>query len=84
MPVGRQFYRHRGSRGSVLRRRKPARAPYAKVLIVCEGEKTEPLYFNGLRDHYRLNSTNVEVTGECGPDPLAVFNHAKLRYQAVS
>ena len=80
MPVSRQSYRHRRNRGDVLQRRKPARAPYAKVLIVCEGEKTEPLYFNGLRDRYRLSSTNIEVTGECGSSPLDVFNHAKHRY----
>ncbi len=84
MPVNRRFYRHRTNRGNILRRRKPAREPYAKVLIVCEGEKTEPLYFNGLRDHYRLSSTNIEVTGECGSSPLDVFNHARQRYTEES
>lgn len=80
MPVDRQFHRHRRNRGYVQQRRKPVRAPYAKVLIVCEGEKTEPLYFHSLRDHYRLSSTNIEVTGECGSSPLDVFGHAKQRY----
>jgi len=31
------------------RRLSPQREPYDYVLIVCEGEKTEPNYFYGLR-----------------------------------
>jgi hypothetical protein len=37
-----------------LQRRQARRAPYEKVLIVCEGGKTEPNYFTELRDHYEL------------------------------
>lgn len=64
-----------------LRRRGAHRQPYAKVLIVCEGEKTEPFYFNGLKDAYGLNSANVEVFGECGSDPVSVFDYAVHRYR---
>ena len=28
------------------------REPYDRVLIVCEGEKTEPSYFMELREYY--------------------------------
>ena len=69
--------RHRNS----LARRKPRREPYAKVLIVCEGAKTEPNYFNGLKDHYELNSANVEITGESGSSPAGIVKYAKQRYR---
>lgn len=54
--------------------------PYAKVLIVCEGEKTEPNYFKELKDHLALNSANVDVTGECGSSPFSVVEYAMQRY----
>ena len=68
-------------KASDLKRGKPVRDRYAKVLIVCEGKKTEPLYFNGLRDHYRLNSANIVVTGDCGSDPGTVLGYAKQLYK---
>ena len=64
-----------------LTRRKAARAPYEKVLIVCEGQKTEPYYFNDLKDHYGLNSANVEICGDCGSDPLSILTYAKQKYR---
>ncbi|MBN4079239.1 RloB domain-containing protein [Beggiatoa alba] len=64
-------------RARKLARRKPRRAPYDKVLIVCEGKKTEPNYFEELKDHYGLSSANVAVTGDCGSSPMSVVNHAQ-------
>jgi len=52
-------------------------APYDRVLIVCEGKKTEPNYLKGVRDFLRLSNSNVEVTGECGSDPSSVVAKAK-------
>jgi len=47
------------------------------ILVVCEGAKTEPQYFEGLREKWRLQSAQVEVHGEdCGSDPLSVVSHA--------
>ncbi|MGK7346067.1 MAG: RloB family protein [Candidatus Nitrospinota bacterium M3_3B_026] len=75
------FSRRKARQARELRRRKPRREPYAKVLIVCEGEKTEPNYFKGLKDYYRLNSANVEICGEeCGSDPVSIIEHAKELY----
>ncbi|VAW90082.1 hypothetical protein MNBD_GAMMA18-2000 [hydrothermal vent metagenome] len=51
------------------------------MLIVCEGEKTEPHYFQELCDHYRLNSTNIEISGDCGSAPINVVERAKELYQ---
>jgi len=75
------FHKHRAKNAGQLARRKPQREPYAKILIVCEGEKTEPNYFQGAKDHYALNSANVEICGECGSDPVSIINYAKLRYR---
>ena len=62
-------------------RRKASRASYDKVLIVCEGGKTEPLYFAEVKDHYEINSANICITGECGSDPVSVVTHALQLYQ---
>ncbi|RLA52373.1 MAG: RloB domain-containing protein [Gammaproteobacteria bacterium] len=64
-----------------LSRRAPRRDAYDRILIVCEGEKTEPTYFEDLKDHYSLNSANVEVTGECGSGPHCVFQFAVQKFQ---
>jgi len=75
------FHKRKARQARDLARRKGRRAPYAKVLIVCEGEKTEPHYFNELKDHYGLNSANIEICGDCGSDPLSIIRHAKQRYR---
>jgi len=75
------FHKRKAIRAAQLARRRSRRDPYAKVLIVCEGEKTEPNYFNGLKDHYGLNSANVEVCGECGSDPSSIVEFANARYR---
>ena len=64
-----------------LSRRKASRKRYDKVLIVCEGEKTEPLYFQGLADHYKLNSANVEICSDGGTDPIGIVKFGKRRYK---
>lgn len=49
---------------SDLKRRKPVRIPRLCVLIVCEGEKTEPNYFDAFRKKLSLSSVEVEIVGE--------------------
>jgi hypothetical protein len=75
------FHKRKAKSTRGLQRRAARREAYAKVLIVCEGEKTEPRYFQGLRNHYGLNTANVEVCGECGSDPNSVLQFAKQRYR---
>ena len=43
--------------------------------MVCEGEYTEPRYFEALRDHLRLNTLVVMATK--GADPRTLVNKAK-------
>lgn len=60
------------------KRKRPTREPYDVVLIVCEGKKTEPAYFNGIRLAYRLSSANVTAmqSGQ-GNDPMSVVTYAE-------
>ena len=43
---------------------------------MCEGKKTEPTYFESLRDRLRLSTANVEVEGD-GSDPSRLVKKAK-------
>lgn len=59
-----------------LARRASKRSSYDRVLIVCEGKKTEPYYFLGLIRHYKINSANIEVDGSSGSSPCKVYERA--------
>lgn len=61
-------------------RRRPKREPYDRVLIVCEGAKTEPNYFSDLARHYELSTANIEIVGS-GADPLTIVKKGKERQQ---
>ena len=62
-------------------RRRPSVRP--RVLIVCEGAKTEPLYFGALRKHKRLAAQVVICGEECGTHPNSVVDYAvSLRKEA--
>lgn len=57
-----------------IQRRPPRRSSKARVLVVCEGERTEPLYFNAMRDRLRLNTLVVKAAK--GVDPRTLVNMA--------
>lgn len=76
------FKKRRAKRTRDLARRKARRGPYAKVLIVCEGEKTEPNYFREMIAHYKISSANVVITGDCGASPIHVVEFAIQRYRS--
>ncbi|MCX6646299.1 MAG: RloB family protein [bacterium] len=63
-----------------LSRRKAFRTPAESVLIVCEGGRTEPRYFETLCKKWRLNSREireVDIHGDdCGSAPINVVNRA--------
>jgi hypothetical protein len=77
-----QFHKRKVKAADRLERRKARRSSYEKVLIVCEGEKTEPSYFNGCIQFYRLNTANVEVDGTCGSSPKSVYERAIELWEA--
>jgi len=76
------FHRRKAKRAHELARKVASRESYEKALLVCEGEKTEPYYFNDLKNHLKLNSTNIIVTGDCDSDPLSIVKYAIQNYAA--
>lgn len=63
-----------------LQRRSRGVKEFTRVLIACEGEKTEPNYFQDLCRALGLTAAIVEVTGkECGSSPLSVCDYAMNR-----
>ena len=61
-----------------LARKNGRRAPYDRILIVCEGSKTEPNYFNEIKQFYRLHTANVEVQhSSLGTCPLQIVKSAE-------
>jgi len=58
------------------------RASYVRILIVSEGSKTEPLYFEDIRAAYQLHSANVEVQpSQLGTAPIQVVKYAKQLFE---
>lgn len=65
-----------------LERKQGRRASYDRILIVSEGSKTEPLYFNEIRKAFRLHTANVEVRpSELGTAPIQVVQYARDLFQ---
>lgn len=46
------------------------------ILIVCEGEKTEPDYFRGLIREWKIAANVVIVGEECDSAPISVVDYA--------
>jgi hypothetical protein len=60
-----------------LRRRAAVRQPYDRLLIVCEGEKTEPQYLREIQQAYRLATAHVQVLHSLiGTEPQQVLEYA--------
>ena len=61
-----------------LQRRKAQQQPAERLLIVCEGSKTEPLYLGEIRQQLRLPSANVQVQpAACGTAPIKIVEYAE-------
>ena len=64
-----------------LERRKARRASYDRILIVTEGSKTEPNYFQEIRHYFKLHTANLAILhSEYGTQPTQVveFGHDKF------
>ena len=52
------------------------------MLIVCEGDKTEPDYFNALIDDLQLNTANIKIAENTdGSSPRNVVDVARKKYK---
>jgi len=65
----------------LLKRRGARREPYDRVLIVCEGSKTEPNYLRELIVHHQLSSANVQIVGDGGAAPISVVDYAIEQFE---
>ena len=59
-----------------LRRRLPSRTHNKIELIVCEGSKTEPAYFEALKRRFRLYAVQIDVISPSESEPNAVVERA--------
>jgi hypothetical protein len=75
-----KLFQKRRSLKKYPRSRKAAfRKPRDRVLIACEGSKTEPQYFEHLVSKNPSASVAIQVHGEeCGSDPVSVVEHGYL------
>ena len=64
-----------------LQRKQGKRPPYDRVLIVCEGAKTEPLYFNDIRIQNRVSPAHVSVMpSDYGTQPSQIVTFARDKF----
>jgi len=63
-----------------MARRQAVLSPYEKILIVCEGAKTEKYYFEEFVKHYNINSHNIKIVGG-GDNPTSIVARAKTEYR---
>ena len=46
------------------------------ILIVCEGEKTEPNYFNALKRKFRSKTATIDIDDKSDSTPISVVKYA--------
>ena len=79
------FHKRKARRAASHQRQRAKRAPHERVLIVCEGEKTEPNYFRGLRAAFGINTMNVVIADKKrGLDPKRLVEYALEEYRKDS
>jgi hypothetical protein len=69
------FRKRKARKASALARDAATRAQGQRVLIVCEGEKTEPLYLSELNTDLRIRPQTVKIAPHNGSSPDRVCAH---------
>src|SRR4051812_17565053 len=68
----------RERRAEEMRRTRGNRATFDRLLIVCEGKKTEPNYFEDIRQELRLPRAEVRVLhSDAGTEPRQIVDYAE-------
>ena len=78
------FKRRKLAGAKALKRQKQLFESYDNVLIVCEGEKTEPYYLKALREHFGLAQANVKIDPKSDSSPTSVVRYAKILIKETS
>jgi hypothetical protein len=68
---------------SRLSRRRPVVDPRPRILVVCEGEKTEPIYFEGLAREEEVRLLRVEVVPSGGVPKSVVERAVSMKRDAL-
>lgn len=75
------FHKRKARKAAELARGAATRAQSPRVLIVCEGEKTEPLYLNDLKADLRIRPAAVKIAPHNGSSPDRVLAHGRALYE---
>ena len=76
------FHKKKARLAESHRRERAKRAPYERILIACEGKKTEPIYFKDLRKAFGLNPMNLVIVDKRhGLDPMSLVEYALEEYK---
>lgn len=73
----------RAAREQDLQRKAQVRQQFEKILIVCEGSKTEPYYFKSLKNHLRLPNIDIPMDKK-GRSPISVVEYGQELYDSCS
>jgi hypothetical protein len=65
-------------------RPRPSKAPYRRFLVVCEGEKSEPSYLEGVRSICRGQLIQIKIVGGAGATKKVVEQAVLLKKEAQS
>jgi hypothetical protein len=68
--------RKRNLRESTLRRSPSPGYSGKTILVVTEGEKTEPIYLSGLRNHLKLSTAEIQIINAPGTDAYTIVKEA--------
>jgi len=80
-PSGRKIVSSRSI--SDLKRTRGFRTPSKVLVLVCEGKKTEPIYFNALRTKLRISSLNILLIPGQGA-PISIVERAIEEKKCIS
>jgi len=69
--------KNRSRNAASFRRGAPKRPPHPRLLIVCEGSKTEPNYFEEIRQSFRIHGAHIRVVPSgYGTQPMQIVEYA--------
>jgi hypothetical protein len=72
------FRKRKEQKAAQLERQNVERTKGPRFLIVCEGKKTEPYYFEEICRFYELRTSRVRIApGDKGSSPICVVNYAE-------
>lgn len=72
----------RARQAAKLARKQGKRPAYDRILIVCEGSKTEPLYLDDIRQQLRISTAHINVIHSTnGTEPRQVVDCAEQTFR---